>query len=148
MSGPPRCLAKPRGASQCAGVLTPRVVDVLDIRPSQFLPWEGLRPLWRRLRGGCRTFDVAPLGGVLGHFFSIFSQFFRFLGASEIIMAFFGVVFRFFSIFDRFWMVWGRILGRFWGDFSMFFRCFLKTANFVKYSVLPRKNQCFFKVGS
>ena len=34
----------------------------------------------------------------------------------------------------------GRILGGFWEDFSMFFRFFLKTANFVKYSVLPRKN--------
>ena len=27
MSGPPRCLAKPRGASQCAGVLSHRVLD-------------------------------------------------------------------------------------------------------------------------
>ena len=33
MSGPPRCLAKPRGASQCAGVLTLRMLNDTHIIP-------------------------------------------------------------------------------------------------------------------
>ena len=43
-------------------------------------------------------------------------------------------------VWGGFWMDLGRILGGFWKDFSMVFRVFLQTANFVKYSVLPRKN--------
>ena len=43
-------------------------------------------------------------------------------------------------VWGGFWMDLGRILGGFWKDFSMVFRFCLKTANFVKYSVLPRKN--------
>ena len=39
-----------------------------------------------------------------------------------------------------FWEGPGTVLGGFWEDFSMFCRFFLKTANFVKCSVLPRKN--------
>ena len=37
----------------------------------------------------------------------------------------------------------GRILGGFWKDFSKVFRIFLKNCDFVKYSVLPRKNHYF-----
>ena len=48
---------------------------------------------------------------------------------------FFSIFFNFLSILDGF----GEDLGRVLEDFSMFFRFVLKTANFVKYSVLPRK---------
>ena len=71
------------------------------------------------------------------HFFAFFSHFGRSVSHHGLFLRFF---FRFFSIFYRFWMDLGRILGGFWKDFSMFFRFFLKTANFVKYNVLPRKN--------
>ena len=75
--------------------------------------------------------------GTFSHFFRIFFAFWAHLKSSWHVFAF---LFRFFSIFYRFWMDLGRILGGFWKDFSKVFRFFLKTANFVKYSVLPRKN--------
>ena len=50
----------PRSGLNARGSCTPRVLDFLDIRLSQFLPWEGLRPLWRRVRGGRRLFAPAP----------------------------------------------------------------------------------------
>ena len=51
----PRAVSRsPAERLNARGSSTPRVLDFLDIRLSQFLPWEGLRPLWRRVRGGRR----------------------------------------------------------------------------------------------
>ena len=75
MSGPPRCLAKLRGASQCAGVLPQRVLDFFSHNPSLLLLLEGLRPFLRRLRGGRNTFYIAPCWGRFSHFFVFFRIF-------------------------------------------------------------------------
>ena len=84
---------------------------------------------------------VEDLGTLLlGAIFRTFSHFFAFFSHFGRSVSHHSIFFHFFSIFYRFWMDLGRILGGFWEDFSMFFRFFLKTANFVKYSVLPRKN--------
>ena len=60
------------------------------------LPWEGLRPLLRRLRVCRRGFAPLPFGGLLGHFFAFFSLFLRILSRQR----FFD---RYLSSFYRFW---------------------------------------------
>ena len=79
----PRAVSRsPAERLNARGSQPPSVLDFLEFRLSQFPPWEGLRPLWRRVRGGRRLFDSPPLGGVLGSFFALFSLFFRILAAS------------------------------------------------------------------
>ena len=137
MSGPPRCLAKPRGASQCAGVLPP----AWGILSQNALTLLFLAYMISR-QGYAETVDILTLL-LLGGFWGYFSHFFAFVSHFGRILSHHSIffdVFLFFSIFYRFWMDLGRILGGFWKDFFEVFRFFLKTANFVKYSVLPRKN--------
>ena len=125
MSGPPRCLAKPRGASQCAGVSPLRVLDDSFINASLVLLLEGLRPFLRRLRGGRRTFDPPPCWTI----FRTFLQFFTFFSHFGRILSHHCIFYRFFLIFHRFWEDFGWIWGTCWQDFSKIFRIFLKIAD-------------------
>ena len=59
MSGPPRCLAKPRGASQCAGVLEP--LRVLDHCSGCLRKLELIWMVW-----SCFTHIRAPYGVQVG----------------------------------------------------------------------------------
>ena len=71
MSGPPRCLAKPRGASQLAGVPHPLRVRFPVTRSPIILLLERLRPFLRRVRGGRRHFAHPPCWD---HFWSFFDN--------------------------------------------------------------------------
>ena len=77
-------------------------------------------------------------------FINLFFDFFDFFS----ILYFIDFFFDFSSIFFRFFIDFSSIFGGFLGilggfgeEFSKIFRIFLKNASFVKYSVLPRKNQ-------
>ena len=118
---PPRWSAKRHNAR---GSCTPRVLDVLDTKPSQFLPWEGLRPSGGGYAEGAALLVSLLWGGVLRHFFSIFSHVFRFLGASQIIMAFFCAFFRFSIDFGWIWGGFGEGFGGFCKGFNKIFRIF------------------------
>ena len=78
MSGPPRCLAKLRGASQCAGVLSPPRVGWWIHYSYVSSPVGGLRPSLRRSRGDRHTFYIAPFWDRFSHFFVFFPSFFAF----------------------------------------------------------------------
>ena len=56
------------------------------------------------------------------------------------------VFWRFFVILDRLLEVLGGFSEGFGVFFSMFFGSFLKIANLVKYSILPRKNHGFLYI--
>ena len=89
----------PRSVPMRGGPRPPSVLDATSPTSLQSLPWEGLRPLLRRLRVCRRGFEPLPFGGLLGHVFAFFwhfFDFFRFLGASCAILHFFN---DFFSIF-------------------------------------------------
>ena len=116
----PRAVSRsPAERLNARGSSTPRVLDVLEIRPSQFLPWEGLRPLWRRVRAGCRKNHPDPLGGVLGTFFAFFRIFFAFWAHLKSSWHFFTIFFDFLSILDGFGEDFGRILEGFFEGLSI-----------------------------
>ena len=93
----------------------------------------------RRLRGGRSIFGAARFGGHFSQFFVFFGHFWRTWGHH-------GFFNRFFAIFHRFFMDFGRISGGFWEVLSRFFLHFPEKANFIKYSILPRKNLGFVDV--
>ena len=68
----------PRSVPMRGGPRPPSVLN--DYSPTSLLnlPWEGLRPLLRRLRVCRRGFGPAPFGGLLAHFFAFFRNFFVF----------------------------------------------------------------------
>ena len=68
----------PRSVPMRGGPRPPSVLN--DYSPTSLLnlPWEGLRPLLRRLRVSRRLFDPAPFGRVLGNLFASFRIFFVF----------------------------------------------------------------------
>ena len=68
-----------RSVNNARGSPTPQRVKRLFTNLPPVLPWEGLRPLLRRLRVSRRGFNIAPFGRVLGHFFAFFSIFSLFL---------------------------------------------------------------------
>ena len=121
MSGPPRCLAKLRGASQCArGSLPLRVLNDEFIIPTSVLLWEGFAPPW----GGhaeTAAFFIYLLVGVVfrtfSYFFLLFSHFFRFLRHHALFNRFF---FGFSSIFGGFPEDLEGGLERFFEDFEHF----------------------------
>jgi len=75
-----------------------------------FLPWEGLRPLWRRVRGGRRYFDAGPFANCSTLIWSLFRTFSQ-------LCRIFGGFLSHHSFFDRFFSIL-RVeqlgLGRFW----------------------------------
>ena len=108
------------------------VLNVLNTILPSVLLWEGLRPFLRRVRGGRRTFYY-------GRFWDHFLYFFAFFSLLTSSWLFY----RFFFSFHRFSVDFGRILGGFWDDVSTIFRVFLENRDFIKYSVLHRKNHYF-----
>ena len=120
MSGPPRCLAKPRGASQCAGVSPLRVLDDSFINPSLVLLLERLRPFLRRLRGGRRPPDCWAIFRTFLQIFTFFRIFFAFWAHLKPSLHFLSIFFDFSSILGRFWMDFGKVWERFFEDFSHF----------------------------
>ena len=98
----------------------PRPPSVLDgTSPTSLLnlPWEGLRPLLRRLRVCRRGFESLPFGGLLGHFFAFFSLFLRILSQHR----FLSIFVDFLPILEGFGVDLGRILGGFFDDFSILY---------------------------
>jgi len=95
---------------------------------------------YARGAGNLIVLDSPPLGRVLGTFFAFFRIFFAFWAHLKSSWHFFYDFFRFFQFSIDFGWIWGGFGEGFGRCFLMFFRFFLKTANFVKYSVLPRKN--------
>ena len=69
----------PRSVPMRGGPGPPSVLNGTSPTSLPVLPWEGLRPLLRRLRVSRRVFEYAPFGGLLGHFFAFFITFFAFL---------------------------------------------------------------------
>ena len=125
----------------------PRPTSVLDdYSPTSLpnLPWEGLRPLLRRLRVSRRLFGPSPFGGVLGHFFAFFSICFAFFAHLKSASLFLSIFIDFLLILEGFGVDLERILG----CFSIIFLIFLENADFVKYSVFPWKNHVFHTLGS
>ena len=68
----------PRSVPMRGGPRPPSVLDATSPTSLLNLPWEGLRPLLRRLRVCRRGFSHLPLGGLLGYFFAFFFIFFVF----------------------------------------------------------------------
>ena len=132
--GPPRCLAKPRGASQCAGVPDPTRVKHSTTQASQiFSLGEG----FALLEEGTRRLSIillCSLRGPLGAFFSLLGAFFgswvpfgRVLGPSLVGV---GIFSRFLSIFARFGLDLGSIWARFLVDFWYIFWMVSEKTNF------------------
>ena len=85
MSGPPRCLAKPRGASQCAGVLDPPACWMTIHQPpfpTTQPPLGGASPPSEEASRMPSRFLYRSFWEGLGPLFRIFSHFFRIFGES------------------------------------------------------------------
>ena len=134
MLGPPRCLASPREASQCAGVPDPTRVKcffhklILDHITSLL---GGVKPPGSGHRASRRENEYTLFWSQFRTFSRFFRIFFAFLGHLKSSLQFWS----FFFYFERFWKDFGRILGGFSMDFGRIFCIFIKTADFVKYSV-------------
>ena len=101
----------------------PRPTSVLNgTSPTSLLnlPWEGLRPLLRRLRVSRRVFGCAPFGGLLGHFFALVSIFFTFFAHLKSASLFGSIFIDFLPMLEGFGVDLGRILEGFFDDFSIF----------------------------
>ena len=104
----------PRSVPMRGGPRPPSVLNGTSPTSLPNLPWEGLRPLLRRLRVSRRLFGDSPLWRLLGHFFAFFSLFLRIVSQHH----FFD---RYFSMFYRFLEDFGWIWEGFWEVFCRFF---------------------------
>ena len=116
----PRAVSRsPAERPNARGSPTPQRVENATSPTSLLnLPWEGLRPLLRRLRVSRRLFGPSPFGGVLGHFFAFFSICFAFFAHLKSASLFLSIFIDFLLILEGFGVDLGRILAGFFDDFS------------------------------
>ena len=107
----------PRSVPMRGGPRPPSMLNDYSPTSLPVLPWEGLRPLLRRLRVCRRGFAPLPFGGLLGHFFAFFFTFFAHLKSASFFLSIFV---DFLPILEGFGVDLGRILGGFFDDFYIF----------------------------